>query len=271
MQHIFRAVNRYIVNRGGRLPEALHDFAMGYVRAYKNLNYDPATNGEYLLLQRLSALDIKTVFDVGANRGEYTSTCLSHFPNAFIHAFEILPTTYVKLQSRLGSSSRVRLNSTGLSNAIGSVEINHTAADDGITSLIEGESIHAHQWERSIVQVSTGDSYCQEHSIDTIDLLKIDVEGAEHLVLEGFHRMLAAGKVTAVQFEFGMTNIYSKFLLKDYWNLFKGHGFTLGPIMPNGIIFKDYDPRNEDFQGPPNFLAVHTSHADVIRAVRHSG
>ncbi len=76
MQHIIRAINRRIVNRGGRLPNALHDFAMSYVRAYKNLNYDPNTNGEYLLLQRLSALDIKTVFDVGANRGEYTSTCL---------------------------------------------------------------------------------------------------------------------------------------------------------------------------------------------------
>lgn len=44
-----------------------------------------------------------------------------------------------------------------------------------------------------------GDAYCQQHGIDRIDLPKIDVEGAEHLVMDGFGDMLS--KVGVIQWE----------------------------------------------------------------------
>jgi hypothetical protein len=65
-----------------------------------------------------------------------------------------------------------------------------------------------------------------------------------------------------------MINIYSKFLLRDFWQFFSEHGFAIGPIMPNGVTFKDYNPRDENFQGPPNFLAVHKSRPMIIEAVK---
>jgi hypothetical protein len=38
--------------------------------------------------------------------------------------------------------------------------------------------------------------------------------------------------------------------------------------MPKGVIFKDYNPRDEDFQGPPNFFAVHKTKSRLIDAVK---
>jgi hypothetical protein len=99
-------------------------------------------------------------------------------------------------------------------------------------------------------------------------LLKVDFEGAEHIVFNGFSESFKTGSISAVQFEFGMVNIYSKFLLKDFWEFFSKHGFVLGPVMPQGIYFKEYNTRDENFQGPPNFFAVHKSKPKIIEAVR---
>ena len=134
--------------------------------------------------------------------------------------------------------------------------------------MINGADVDGRVWERLTAAVTTGDAYCRANAVERIDLLKIDVEGAENLVLDGFWDMFSQGRIACVQFEFGMLNIYSKFLLKDFWDLLTGHGFTLGPIMPDGVWFRDYDPRDEDFNGPPNFFAVHHARPDLIAAVR---
>lgn len=225
------------------------------------------TNGEYYVLDKLATTGVKTVLDVGANKGEYTLACLSRFKDATIHAFEIAPPTYQKLKSNV-SSDRVVLNNFGLSNVDGSFALNYNPDDDGSSSLLEGKSIHDGNWKKIEVNVIRGDEYCNNNDIKSIDLIKVDVEGAEHLVFEGFSESFEKGMVSAVQFEFGMVNIYSKFLLKDFYELFTRHGFILGPVMPRGVDFKDYNTRDEDFQGPPNFLAVHKSKPRVIEAVR---
>jgi FkbM family methyltransferase len=181
-----------------------------------------------------------------------------------------MPPTFAKLRANTGSSPRVKLNDFGLSNAPGSVTINYTPSDDGITSLIEGSAIHDHDWQKIDVRVIKGDDYCRDNGVETIDLLKVDVEGAENLVLEGFVEMFGNAAVSAVQFEYGMTNIYSKFLLKDFWAFFNSHDFEIGPVMPTGVDFMPYNPRNEDFQGPPNFLAVHKRRDDLIQSLRRT-
>jgi FkbM family methyltransferase len=259
--------SRVIAHNGGPISRILYSMASLYTRTYNNLNYDMSTNGEHYVLDCLSRQGIKTVFDVGANKGEYTTACLSRFPDAKIHAFEIVPATFQKLLTNT-VSPRVQLNNFGLSNSQGTFEINYNPDDDGSSSLIEGSNIHAGSWEKVRVNVVTGDHYCFEKDITSIDLLKVDVEGAENLVFEGFSKTFEQRHISSVQFEFGMVNIYSKFLLKDFWDLFTRYDFVLGPIMPRGVDFKEYNTRDENFQGPPNFFAVHKSKPKLIDAVR---
>ncbi|CAN7550204.1 FkbM family methyltransferase [Bosea sp. LjRoot9] len=259
--------SRLIAQNGGAVSRALYKVANLYKKTYNNLNYDMNTNGEYYLLDRLSTAEMKTVLDVGANKGDYTLACLSRFKDANVHSFEIAPPTYQKLTNNV-SSKRVKLNNFGLSNKDGSFYLNYNPDDDGSSSLVEGSNIHDGNWSKIQVNVIRGDDYCKNECINSVDLLKVDVEGAEHLVFDGFSESFEKNMISTVQFEFGMVNIYSKFLLKDFYDLFSKHGFVLGPVMPSGVDFKEYNTRDEDFQGPPNFFAVHKSKPRIIEAVK---
>ncbi len=260
---------RHAAHRGGRFSRAAYGLSTIYVRAYRNLNYDMATNGELFVLDCFSKQNIRTIFDVGANLGEYVMHCMPRFGGATIHAFEVVPDTFAKLQASVGHIPNVRINNVGLSDSDRTTEINYNPEHDGASSLIANvDSIHPHlSWSKRVVRLTTGDSYLRQNDIAAVDLLKIDVEGAEHLVLAGFEDTLRRGAISSIQFEYGMANIYSKFLLHDFWSLLTGYGFQIGPIMPKGVAFRPYDPRDEDFQGPPNFLAVHRSRPELAAAV----
>jgi FkbM family methyltransferase len=267
IRHLAWNTSRLIAQNCGLFSDALFRAASLYVKTYKNLNYDMTTNGEFYLLDRLAKTNVRTVLDVGANKGDYTNACLSRFPDAEVHSFEVVPATYQKLIGNVGSS-KARLNNFGLSNFRGTVDINYNPDDDGSSSIVAGSLIHDGAWGVVKGSVIPGDDYISEMSIKTIDLLKVDVEGAEHLVFDGFRKSLAGGSVSAVQFEFGMVNIYSKFLLRDFWELFTKYGFIIGPLMPRGVQFREYDTRIEDFQGPPNYFAIHKSMTERIEAVK---
>ena len=57
-----------------------------------------------------------------------------------------------------------------------------------------------HRIEEVAARIATGDQYIFEHGIDMVDFLKIDVEGAEWDVLEGFANAFTAKKVQMVRF-----------------------------------------------------------------------
>jgi FkbM family methyltransferase len=263
---------RYVAPKPWRISRAIFGAANIYVRAAKNLNYDMTSNGELHVLDCLSSFDFRTVFDVGANRGDYTRACLERLPKAHIHAFEIAPKTFAALEAAVADCERITLNAFGLSDRAGHIQFNYnTELDDLSTSFDATKKLHATGWQTLALPIITGDEYCSNHAISHVDLLKMDVEGAEHLVLAGFRNMLTAGNIAAIQFEYGMVNIYTKFLLVDFWSLLADYGYVLGPIMPRGVVFRDYDPMQEDFLGPPNFLAVQSSKRDLIKALATSG
>lgn len=109
-----------------------------------------------------------------------------------------------------------------------------------------------------------GDDYCAEHSIDHIDLLKIDAEGTDHLVLKGFERLLEARAVEAVQFEYGRANILNHFLLADFYQFLGAAGMVVGKLYPNYVDFRRYDEVHEDFIGP-NYVAVRDDRPDLVK------
>jgi hypothetical protein len=59
--------------------------------------------------------------------------------------------------------------------------------------------------KRERVRSSTIDIFCQKRNITHIDLLKIDVEGAEYQVMLGARHMLEQKRIGCCVFEFGAT------------------------------------------------------------------
>ncbi|MFM6714864.1 MAG: hypothetical protein ACKPI8_06085 [Microcystis panniformis] len=67
----------------------------------ENYNYEFETNGEARVIRILKDFDIQTVFDVGANVGNWAKIALLNFQDAEIYCFEIVPETSGRGTSQL--------------------------------------------------------------------------------------------------------------------------------------------------------------------------
>jgi FkbM family methyltransferase len=141
------------------------------------------------------------VFDIGANIGYYTLLLKSLVGiTGKVHSFEPVPSNFAKLAKavEINNLTNVFLNQVAVSDASGNAIL--------YTAGVAGECGWA-----SIVQPSRGeffevraisiDDYVAAHSIDRIDLVKIDVEGAEMRVLNGMAKLLANRKVDNIFIE----------------------------------------------------------------------
>lgn len=232
--------------------------ARAYLTAFLNRDYDLRQNGETWLLENLT--DLSVIFDVGANRGEWSTAARFFHPGAEIHAFEIAPATRIFLRKSAVASI---VHDCGLGDGERSVEFAFYPEHPDISTVVLNKKINLNKtFEMMSVPIRRGDTICREFRIDCISLLKIDVEGAEDQVLHGFSDMLGSSGIRIIQFEYGISNIFSRFLLKDFYNLLSEQ-YVIGKLFPYWVEFKDYDPIDEDFRGP-NFVAVLKSELETI-------
>jgi FkbM family methyltransferase len=177
----------------------------------------PASFNEVERAERIFYLEYlregMTVFDVGANVGELT-LLFSRFVGAggSIHAFEPSGAGFERLAAVCGAASlrNVRLNRLALAEEEGSVRL-HVYDDDYLSWTsralrpLEDYGINVKPRAVEEVPATTVDLYCESSGVEEIDLLKIDVEGAELQVLIGARRTLSEQRVRCVTFEFGQT------------------------------------------------------------------
>lgn len=221
-------------------------------------------DGEQGLLDRVPPSDIHTVFDVGANVGHWSQYALGAFPGATVHAFEIVPETSRLLLERLGKEPRFHAHPFGLSDEAGEIAVNIYPSNllSSAFSLDGGRDVV----EQITCRVERGADVARDLGIERIDLLKIDVEGAEGRVFAGFEPMFAEGRVRLVQFEYNRGAILGNFLLKNAYDFFVPHGYALGKLTPEGVQFHDYELSHEDFRGP-NYVACRKGDEEMIAAV----
>jgi FkbM family methyltransferase len=233
----------------------------GFLRCYNNVNYDAASNGEARILRLLGGRAATCILDVGANVGDYALLAQRLCPTAQIHAFEIVPQTFSVLEARTAGISRITRSRIGLGEQAGRIDVMHCTEEPGLSSVYPWP--HGKVTTTITCEVQTGDAYCAAHGLEHVDLLKLDIEGAELPALRGFERMLSSGRIDAVQFEYGYVNIMPRFLLRDLTEFLSAHGYRVGKIFPMSVDFKRYELTDEDFQGP-NYLAVRESRADLV-------
>lgn len=232
-----------------------------FLDAYHNVNCECSVNGELFVLKRVASPDVRCVFDVGANVGAWARLAVEAFPGATIHCFELDPDTCRRLGANFTGDDRVVVNCQGLSDAAGRVGFKSYPEAPELTSMLDYP--HEAASVRKDGDVLTGDEYVESRQIDRIDLLKIDVEGAERKVLAGFTKTVSRGAIDIVQFEYGRANILARHLLADLYAFFEGHGYAVGKIFPNHVDFRPYQLSDEDFRGL-NYLAVRQNRKDLI-------
>jgi FkbM family methyltransferase len=242
-----------------------------YIHLYEGFSYNFNVNGERSILNKIKMKQLSVLFDVGANIGDWSNMALSIFPNAHVFSFELSKETFQTLQSNLSCNiSRATLNNYGLSNKNEEVFYKDYGQNSGVNTILSNTNFHDESLSSTLKlgNLITGDYYCKLNSINYIDFLKIDVEGAEHLVLEGFAEMLQNKAIRIIQFEYGYTHGDAHFLMKDFYNLLNSNGYILGPLKPTGVMFMDFNYHLNGFESGPNFIAVLKSDTEIINLIK---
>ncbi|MDB4990634.1 MAG: methyltransferase, FkbM family [Myxococcaceae bacterium] len=137
-------------------------------------------------------------WDIGANVGLYTERLSDAVgPTGRVVAFEPFPSCYAELQRRTAGRSNVQALMTALSNQKGMAPM--TAGSDPLSPT---NSLFAQPGTASIdVPVSPAHELVASGSVPAPNVVKIDVEGFEEEVLEGFGDLLSEPSLRAVLIE----------------------------------------------------------------------
>jgi FkbM family methyltransferase len=259
------ALHRWVGNRKDHCVLRAIDRATFAVHHILNWAHsDIHSSGEVRMLHALGP-HLRTVFDVGAHDGTWAAHLLQAAPQCRVHCFEAAAGTRQTLAARFDRDERVVIPQVGLHSGESSRMLKLYAAASHLSSLADYPHDLEHVWVE--VDLVDGDSYGDRVGADRIDFLKIDTEGSEWDVLDGFSRRLGAGSVGAVQFEYGRVNIVARRLLADYAELFERHGYDLFRIRRGSIEPIHYSFDLETFF-VANFLAIHRSRHDLLSCVR---
>ena len=168
----------------------LHYFAHGFSR-------DPS----FVLARRLVRPG-DTVVDVGANIGLWLmGVALRAGPAGVVHAFEPLPDNLRRLSSNLRRNGLdwVRCHQTAVADEVGEASLLLPTPGNSGGGSLTGDG----RTGSITVPVLTLDEFCRRQGVAHIDLLKVDVEGAERRVFGGAEGLLTCSRPPVSMFEVG--------------------------------------------------------------------
>lgn len=248
--------------------KALAGFGRSLNRLYENRNHDIYSNGEITVLKKIARTNPGIIIDAGANVGDYSILANQIMPACKIYAFEPVESTFQHLLSTIKDLKNVVPIKKGLFKENCELAINLFASNEH-SSIYDIEGLPIGSDSQQKIELVRGDDFIKDNQIDSIDFLKLDVEGAEYDALLGFENAIKHGAIKAVQFEYGYINISTKKLLVDYYNFFEANGYIVGKIFPKLVEFREYHFKYEDFIGP-NFIAVKKTETELIKMLSNS-
>lgn len=209
------------------------------------------------LLYNLSQNNIKTVVDIGANRGQFSLVSRSSFSNAKIYAFEPLSTASNIYRSVFEEDNNVTLYES----AIGphtKESIIHVSMRDDSSSLLAISELQnklfpgTAELKEQKINVTTLHDVLSEDEIDEPALLKLDVQGYELQALAGCEQLLH--KFSYVYVECSFMELYEgQAMASDVIDYLKNKKYILV-----GIYGVAYDTKGIAVQG--DFLFIRTNH-----------
>jgi FkbM family methyltransferase len=163
----------------------------------------------YTLTARLAAEGVnpRTIVDVGANRGQFTVSCMKRFEHPRIYAFEPVPVAFRSLLAATKRFKEVTAYNLAIGERNGQVTF-HVASDVQSSSILrQNESFGAAFADAAVtrtieLEMQTLDTALRNVAIDSPVLLKLDVQGYETRVIDGARSFLGAVDVIVAETSF---------------------------------------------------------------------
>ncbi|HLY70456.1 MAG TPA: FkbM family methyltransferase [Puia sp.] len=178
-----------------------------------------------------------TVIDAGAHKGDFIDQLKKHY--------KIQKTVLIEPIAHLANFLKLKYSNENIfvfQNAISDKDFNHVEFRineyEETSSILEVRSemkelgnINTRLSKKEKLITRTLDSIAQELSLDIVDLIKIDVQGVEHLVLEGGKNVL--GKSRYVWIELSLKPLYvDSSVFHDIYNMMEKNEFILLELSP---------------------------------------
>jgi FkbM family methyltransferase len=187
-------------------------------------------------------LPIGTVFDVGANIGQTTLLFNENFSNAEIFSFEPVSKTFNELNIRVKNLKNIKCHNLALGDKEEFINIKLFEDDASVLNSLNADSMNNNgNYKVERIEVTTGDKFCFQNEIHQIDLLKIDTEGYEIKVLNGFLNMMENSRIKALYCEVGFnpSNRRNTFI-NELINFINQKGYTFyGLYEVSNVQIKD--------------------------------
>jgi FkbM family methyltransferase len=150
-----------------------------------------------------AAKGAKVILDVGANAGIYSLAALAIQPNAIVHAFEPTPEIAARLRATaiLNGLDHLHIHEAAVHNKNGQATLKRCRGGLGTNEGMNFISQDLGDSGTERVQTVCVDQFCRDHSINHIDLLKLDIQGHEHSALEGAERLIKSGNIGIIFLE----------------------------------------------------------------------
>ena len=182
------------------------------------------------------------IFDVGAAECEDSILYSKYFKNALIFAFEALPLNFNTAIESVNRSAlnNIRVFNSAISDVIGNSEFHVSEANQSnnnepghySSSLLPPADDLTKRYNYikfdNIINVKTTTikKVCEENSIDIIDFIHMDIQGAELLALKGAGDKIL--KTKAIWLEMSKISLYkNQPLNNEIDSYFKEHNFVL--------------------------------------------
>ncbi len=218
-----------------------------YNNETKNLGYNDDqiySNGEWATIQYFIKKS-DTIFDLGASRGNWSSLAFSVANPDMIYAFEPIMDCCGEMYKKFHFRKNIKI----INNAVGDIdkeidfyiyknsfELSEASNAFGRPEVEKNLNINV---EKIKIHQITLDDFCNGQKIDKINFLKIDVEGSELFVLQGFEKGLEKNIAKIIQMEFGGCWLDSHTKLKDAFKLLSKYNYCIFRIFNEGLIYID--------------------------------
>ena len=182
--------------------------------------------------------NIPIIFDVGGHYGETVELYNKLYEKSIIHTFEPNAEFYKKLKlfctNQTNENNKIFPHNIALGEKVEKkkyFEYSKTLYS-GFYKLKKTANSNDHVIKKTFdFKTQSGDNFCKLNNINSIDILKINVQGYEPNVIRGFKQKLNNNKIKTIIVEFDYSHRYEKNVsISDLESLLAPYGYTLFDI-----------------------------------------
>ena len=210
-----------------------------------------ATQREAFRVQReLIPIKEPVILDIGAHVGNIAVRYRGWFPLCKLYCFEPFPQSFQALSHNTAADPLTFCYQSAMSDNNGSAVLNSNVSAP-TNSLLKTDEGSTSYWGEGLldtisqveVSTTTVDTFCLETGISHIDIMKMDVQGAEFSVLAGAKDSLANKRISLIYTEVIMCPTYKgQHKLHEYLSFMDSYGYDFldffNPVRTNDQLIQ---------------------------------